>query len=162
MPVSNVSRVSADGCGALAVRPNMNHAAAAAMAATATRAATATGHRGRGVGAAHRRDRRHQAARLGILLQLLERDLQVGHVLDATARMFFRQRLMRTSRSCGSGAVMVLMRGGSSRSTAAIVDIVVEPSNARRPVAISYSTDPNEKMSERASTTPPSACSGDM
>ena len=34
--------------------------------------------------------------------------------------------------------------------------------NARRPVTISYSTDPKLKMSERASTFFPSACSGDM
>ena len=34
--------------------------------------------------------------------------------------------------------------------------------NARRPLSISYSTTPKEKMSERASTASPLACSGDM
>ena len=38
----------------------------------------------------------------------------------------------------------------------------VSPVKARRPVTISYKTAPNEKMSDRASTGLPSACSGDM
>ena len=51
---------------------------------------------------------------------------------------FFSVRLMTISRSCGNGApVTVPGFGGSSRSTDAIVDIVVEPWKARRPVAIS-------------------------
>jgi hypothetical protein len=36
------------------------------------------------------------------------------------------------------------------------------PRNAAHPVTISYSTEPNEKMSLRVSTTLPRACSGDM
>ena len=51
---------------------------------------------------------------------------------------------------------------GSSRSTAAMVEIALSPSKARRPLSISYSTAPNEKTSERASAGLPSACSGDM
>ena len=39
---------------------------------------------------------------------------------------------------------------------------LLSPGNARRPVAISYSTLPNEKRSVRASTLRPVACSGDM
>jgi hypothetical protein len=46
--------------------------------------------------------------------------------------------------------------------TAASVSAGVSRRNARRPVNISYSTDPKLKMSERASTFLPSACSGDM
>ena len=42
------------------------------------------------------------------------------------------------------------------------VDTGVSPAKGRLPVAISYSTIPNEKMSERESTGLPSACSGDM
>ena len=34
--------------------------------------------------------------------------------------------------------------------------------NARRPDTISYNTQPNEKMSARASVRSPRACSGDM
>ncbi len=39
---------------------------------------------------------------------------------------------------------------------------LVSPGNARRPVSSSYSTQPNEKMSARASTSFPSSCSGAM
>jgi hypothetical protein len=42
------------------------------------------------------------------------------------------------------------------------VDIRLAPWKARRPVSISYITAPSEKMSERASTGLPCACSGDM
>lgn len=42
------------------------------------------------------------------------------------------------------------------------VETFVSARNARRPLIISYNTDPNEKMSDRASTGFPSACSGDM
>ena len=51
---------------------------------------------------------------------------------------------------------------GSSFKTAASVSALDGPENARRPVTISYSTAPKEKMSLRASTVPPTACSGDM
>ena len=50
----------------------------------------------------------------------------------------------------------------SSRRIADSVEIPELPSNARRPVTISYKTEPKEKMSERVSTRLPSACSGDM
>ena len=45
---------------------------------------------------------------------------------------------------------------------AAIVENAESPRKARRPVTISYSTDPKLKTSERPSTARPSACSGDM
>ena len=45
---------------------------------------------------------------------------------------------------------------------AASVEALVSPWNACPPVTISYNTDPKLKMSERASTFLPSACSGDM
>ena len=41
-------------------------------------------------------------------------------------------------------------------------DIAVSPLNGAVPVAISWRTTPSEKMSDRSSTTRPSACSGDM
>src|ERR1035437_1592267 len=50
----------------------------------------------------------------------------------------------------------------SSRRIAVSVVIVESPWNAFVPVSISYITTPNEKMSLRASTFLPCACSGDM
>src|SRR5690242_13382703 len=46
--------------------------------------------------------------------------------------------------------------------TACNVSRLVAPSNGRRPARNSYSTTPREKMSLRASTCAPEACSGDM
>ena len=43
-----------------------------------------------------------------------------------------------------------------------MIDACEDPSNARRPVNISYTTAPKAKMSLRASASRPSSCSGDM
>jgi hypothetical protein len=55
-------------------------------------------------------------------------------------------------------------RGGmnSPLSSRMVTVPVLSPGNARRPVAISYSTLPNEKRSVRASSLAPVACSGDI
>jgi hypothetical protein len=54
------------------------------------------------------------------------------------------------------------MGAGSRSRIAAITLVVLFPSNARFPVAISYSTAPKAKMSLLASASLPSICSGDM
>ena len=69
---------------------------------------------------------------------------------------------MARSSSNGSSPTRLLGGAGSLARIAASVEGPVSPSKGRRPVTISYSTEPNEKMSERASTFLPSACSGDM
>jgi hypothetical protein len=51
---------------------------------------------------------------------------------------------------------------GSEARMAATMLAWLFPVNARFPVAISYSTAPRAKMSERASASFPSTCSGDM
>jgi len=43
-----------------------------------------------------------------------------------------------------------------------VTALAESPGKARCPVAISYSSAPKLKMSERASTVPPIICSGDM
>ena len=75
---------------------------------------------------------------------------------------FLRQR--RITRSSASGIPATSSRGalGWSLTTAVSVSDTVFPANARRPVTISYRTAPKLKMSLRASTFPPVACSGDM
>jgi hypothetical protein len=45
---------------------------------------------------------------------------------------------------------------------AACTSGAVAPTNGRRPDSNSYSTQPDEKMSERASVASPLTCSGDM
>jgi hypothetical protein len=50
----------------------------------------------------------------------------------------------------------------SSRSVAVIVSAAVSRWNGRFPVSISWTTQPSEKMSERASAACPRTCSGDM
>ncbi len=73
-----------------------------------------------------------------------------------------RQRLIMRSTSRGMPGPVWLSGTGSECSTDASVESFESPEKARRPVTISYNTAPNEKMSERASTGCPSACSGDM
>ena len=51
---------------------------------------------------------------------------------------------------------------GCAETIAAIKLVLVVPWKARCPVAISYSRIPRAKISDRASTFLPSACSGDM
>ena len=63
----------------------------------------------------------------------------------------------------GSGRSTVdTMLAGASRRIADIVSGTVSPENARRPVSISYNTDPNAKMSARWSMGCARACSGAM
>ncbi len=74
------------------------------------------------------------------------------------------RRHRRIRRSSASGISGTSSRGafGCSLTTAVSVSDIDFPANARRPVTISYSTAPKLKMSLRASTFPPVACSGDM
>ena len=53
-------------------------------------------------------------------------------------------------------------QSGSPLNTSASVSLPPSPSNARRPVSISKSTQPNAQMSVRRSTGLPRACSGLM
>ena len=69
----------------------------------------------------------------------------------AALRSFSRQRPISVRILCGVVAGSAVQSGSRSR-TAAIVSDDVSPSNARRPVSISYSTQPNAQMSVRLST----------
>ena len=75
---------------------------------------------------------------------------------------FARHR--RTTRSSAGGVIGATaeMGAGSSFMIDEISDACVAPENAFLPVAISYSTHPNEKMSVRPSASRPSSCSGAM
>jgi hypothetical protein len=75
---------------------------------------------------------------------------------------FCRHRRMIFSRSRGRLLASWLGGIGSLARTAASVDIVDFSLNTRTPVTISYRTAPKLKMSDRASTCLPSACSGDI
>ena len=68
-----------------------------------------------------------------------------------------RQR--RNKRSVFGGT---RFQSGSLVRTAAIVSVRVGPLNSRCPVSSSYSTTPNDQISERLSTGTPRACSGLM
>ncbi len=61
---------------------------------------------------------------------------------------------------CNAGEVSKL--SGSLCRTAAMMAMAESPVKARLPLNISYNTAPNEKISERASASLASACSGDM
>jgi hypothetical protein len=72
-----------------------------------------------------------------------------------------RHRLSRR-RTLAETAGGMADHSGSVLSTAANVVEMSSPSNARRPVSISYSTHPNAQISTRLSTALPRACSGAM
>ena len=65
-----------------------------------------------------------------------------------------------TTRATSGGASV--SGGGSMCRIAPRIEIAFSPRNAFRALSISYKTTPKEKMSERASTLLPWACSGDM
>ena len=64
--------------------------------------------------------------------------------------------------SAGIVGLTLIAAGAASLTIDARVSRSVVPLNGRSPVASSNSTMPNEKMSERAPVSRPSACSGDM
>ena len=73
-----------------------------------------------------------------------------------------RQRDTSRSRAGGVSGMSCSSGFGVVASTDAMTLDAVLPSNARCPVSSSYSTQPNAKMSVRASTSRPSICSGAM
>ena len=98
---------------------------------------------------------RHRGCGAGfrVLLDLLQRDLHVGHVLEAPLRVFPQaaQDDFFADRS-GMPATIAVGGFGCARRTALSVSAVDVPANARTPVTISYSIAPKLKMSLRAST----------
>ena len=89
--------------------------------------------------------------------------LQLAGALEAVVGLG-RQRTASRSRRPRAGRPGRPARGGRTFTsrTASSTDISLSPANSRSPVSISKSTVPSEKMSERASTGLPHACSGDM
>ena len=79
-------------------------------------------------------------------------------VCHRSSGSFARQR--RNTQS--SAGIAVSVTGGSRSMIAAVTIAGFAPSNARLPVSIWNNTQPNEKMSERASVTFPCSCSGAM
>ena len=75
----------------------------------------------------------------------------------------FSSALLITSSSFGETSGFSRMGGTGLRfRIASVITAEVSPRKGRTPVAISYSTTPNENKSVRASSSPPRTCSGDM
>ena len=79
-----------------------------------------------------------------------------------TSRSFSRALAMIRSSSSGTCGLLWRADVGSRFRIASWITPVVRPENACWPVAISYSTAPNENRSVRASRSSPRTCSGDM
>ena len=79
-----------------------------------------------------------------------------------SARSFSIALTMMSFRRSGSPGRIARGDGGCWCRIAAAVIMVVAAAKAARPVAISYSTRPSENESERASSSSPRTCSGDM
>jgi hypothetical protein len=75
---------------------------------------------------------------------------------------FSKQRRIMRARSLGRSGRRSVTGGAVSRRIAEINPAEESLSKGRRPVAISWSTTPSEKMSVRGSSGRPEACSGDM
>lgn len=69
---------------------------------------------------------------------------------------------MVSSRRGGKSGRATVGGAGSIVRIAAETTADVAPANARWPVAISYSTSPNENRSDRTSSGSPRSCSGDI
>ena len=80
---------------------------------------------------------------------------------EAAPRSFARQRRNTPDTARGTSPDNALQEG-SDLSTSARMPVTSSPSNALRPVIISYTTAPNAHTSVRRSTGRPRACSGDM
>ena len=74
---------------------------------------------------------------------------------------FCKQRRSRDRTTLGVSAGSAA-HSGSVFNTSLITSTALVPSNARRPVSISYSTQPKAQISARLSTALPRACSGAM
>ena len=83
-------------------------------------------------------------------------------VCQRSSASFSRHRRTTRSSAAGVSGCSDERAGGSAPRIAAITLAVVLPVKARAPVTISYSRTPNAKMSDRASASRPSICSGDM
>ena len=75
---------------------------------------------------------------------------------------FWRHFVTTRSRPRGNEGRISRSGRGSFETTAESVSSEVSARKARRPLSISYRTEPKEKMSDRASTAWPWACSGDI
>src|ERR1043166_9343338 len=89
----------------------------------------------------------------------LARSLALCH---RSSGLLARHFLIEYSKAGGASGFTVLIGAGSFSRIAEATLSWLFPSNARRPVYISYSTAPNAKMSLRPSRSFPSTCSGDM
>jgi hypothetical protein len=69
---------------------------------------------------------------------------------------------MMRARSAGNSGRKSVTDGGLSRMIAETSSAEEAPANGRRPVTISYSNTPREKISVRWSSGRPETCSGDM
>ncbi len=140
-------------------RPGREATTSAAAATTAKSPASSQGSRGRAAGL--------DAIAIGIAacepppLAIHESSLRRS-LADCQRWSGSLARHCMTARSNpGATAPAGLARGGGSRSMiAAISDAGLAATNARRPLAISYSTDPSAQRSLRASASRPSSCSG--
>jgi hypothetical protein len=83
--------------------------------------------------------------------------IELNRRLGSFSRQRRSSRVSGGERSDGSACHF----GSSFRTFASVIEMS-SPSNARRPVSISYSIAPNAQMSARRSTVRPRACSGDM
>ena len=83
-------------------------------------------------------------------------------VLTISSGSFARQVVTTRSSEAGASGCTAEIDGAADDMIALMTLAWLLPPKAFLPVTISNSTAPNAKMSERASTGLPSACSGDM
>jgi len=107
-----------------------------------------------------RRDRRRlQPSRIRVLLEFLQLHFKIVHVLESPLRILLQTTVDHPLKFIGRLATQRRRLALDHRREGREFRVA---SNALRPVTISYSNDPKLKMSDRASTFLPAACSGDM
>jgi hypothetical protein len=106
-----------------------------------------------------RADRRGSRRAIDNLLQVRS---QIGDPLIPSIPILLERLRDDVDSAAGTLGAIVDAGGGVRFNTASKTVANVAPVNGGRPVAIWVHTMPSEKMSVRASTVSPRACSGDM
>src|SRR5215471_15206890 len=144
-----MTRVSAAGRDKYAAAPT----AKATTAVTATVQGTSADRRERGSGARAADGPSSSASAISM------RAVDTSAIRNFASLTRHRARSRRIDDGVSAGS---RVQSGSLLITAASVSVTSSPGNARVPVSISYSTQPNAHTSLRRSAGRPFACSGDM
>ena len=115
------------------------------------------------VAAGHRGPLRGTRIGSGLVTRVLELEACIANIVQSSSEILCQTSTQQSSgrRRAGRSAA-AFQAGSASRYRSAIVSVPVSAANARCPLSISYTTQPNAQISARLSTPRPRTCSGAM